>query len=287
MVMKKQMLALSILLAVCGCGSGAFAALPHIANSSDNDIRHTVHNMSNNAFGISRYISSNTEDQVCVFCHTPHNANPSKPLWNKVLPTTVYNMYTSSVTLTPTAKKVTTPGPESLLCLSCHDGRTAINVLHNTKSTTVTTPTGNKVVDIGGIYNDGITQTDGATAGIALGALGFANYGANLGKLGTGATQSDSMYGGNLTDDHPISFSYTGVLNDTGGVGFQTLATAQGNGIRFFGSTNRVECSSCHNPHVAYGWTTVGPTAWGNPVLKPFLVRDNIGSDLCLSCHNK
>jgi len=293
MIMKKHVLTLSILLAVCGCGAAAFAKTNGIATggvNGDFNIRYTVHNMSNNGFGISRYINSNHEEQICVFCHTPHNAKPSQPLWNKVLPTTVFNMYTSSSTLSPTAKKVTTPGPESMLCLSCHDGRTAINVLHNTSNSN-TLPAGtDKVVDVGSggpdLYSDGITKTNGFTEGVALGSLGFTNYGANLGKLGTGASQTDSMYGGNLTDDHPISFSYPAAVADKP-VDLQTMAYAQSKGIRFFGPTNRLECSSCHNPHVAYGWTTVGSTGIGDPTLKPFLIRDNIGSALCLACHNK
>lgn len=290
MVMKKQVLALSILLAVCGCGAESFAKTNGIATGSDNNIRYTVHNMSNNGFGISRFIYSNHEEQICVFCHTPHNAKPSVPLWNKVLPTQAFNMYTSSTTLSPTAKKVTTPGPESLLCLSCHDGRTAINVLHNTSNTFVQASGTDKVVDMGGggpdIYSDGITVTNGITSGYALGAYGFANYGPNLGKLGTGASQTDSMYGGNLTDDHPISFSYPAAVSDKP-ADLQTLAYAKTMGIRFFGSTNRLECSSCHDPHVAYGWTRIAATGVGDPTLKPFLVRDNIGSALCLACHNK
>jgi hypothetical protein len=285
MVMKKHVLALSILLALCGCGSAAFAKTNGIATGADNNIRYTVHNMSNNGFGIGRYIYSNHEDQVCVFCHTPHNAKPVVPLWNKVLPTQAFNMYTSSSTLSPTAKLVTTPGPESMLCLSCHDGRTAINVLHNTSNTFVQTSGTDKVVDMGGggpdIYSDGITTP----AGIALGAYGFSNYGANLGKLNDGSNITDSLYGGNLTNDHPISFSYTKVQGEDSKL--QTAVYAESKGIRFFGGDKRLECSSCHNPHVAYGWTTMGATGVGDPTLKPFLVRDNIGSALCLACHDK
>lgn len=281
MVMNKHLLTVSILLVLCGCGSAAFAKTNGIATGSDNNIRYTVHNMSKNGYGISRYIASNNEDQVCVFCHTPHNAKPSVPLWNKVLPTHSFNMYTSSSTLSPSAKLVTTPGAESMLCLSCHDGRTAINVLHNTGNTAVQVSGTDKIVDIGGTYNDGIT----VGGGLALGALGFADYGSNLGKLGTGATLTDAMYGGNLTNDHPISFSYTKVQGEDSKL--QTSAYAESKGIRFFGNSKRLECSSCHNPHVAYGWTTMGATGVGDQTLKPFLVRDNIGSALCLACHDK
>jgi len=48
-----------------------------------------------------------------------------------------------------------------------------------------------------------------------------------------------------------------------------------------------LECSSCHDPHVAYDdWH---PLADGNEDLAymPFLIMPNSASALCLSCHNK
>ena len=60
-----------------------------------------------------------TESRVCVFCHTPHNATPQTPLWNRnILTGTTYTLYTSS-TLTV---KLSQPTGPSRLCLSCHDG---------------------------------------------------------------------------------------------------------------------------------------------------------------------
>ena len=98
------------------------------------------------------------------------------------------------------------------------------------------------------------------------------------------------MYGRNLADDHPISFSYTAAYEEkaqNGSFSLRTVSEARGRGVRFFGSSNRIECSSCHNPHVAYGASRMGETGVGNPALDPFLVRDNVGSALCLACHNK
>lgn len=62
---------------------------------------------------------------VCTFCHTPHKANPSVPLWNHALSKGfTYTQYSSS-TLTST---VNPPGDadSSKLCLSCHDGTVAL-----------------------------------------------------------------------------------------------------------------------------------------------------------------
>lgn len=262
-------------------------------------VAYTVHNMSStNPGGINRFIQSSTEDQICIFCHTPHNARPAVPLWNKVMPGQAFNMYTSSNSLSPAAKGVTAPGPESLLCLSCHDGRTAVNVLHNTRSASATA-TGTfgteRVVsmDMLGVSDPSTPANtlEGLAAGVGLtiGQFGFGNYGPNIGKLGDGSSLSDSTYGGNLMDDHPISFSYNAAqaskpakLNSLAAVGANSSYA-----IRFFGPTNRLECSSCHDPHVPYGMDRMGTTGVGDVKLRPFLVMDNTGSALCFACHNK
>ncbi len=63
-----------------------------------------------------------TEDQICVFCHTPHNAAPFTPLWNKKIEPKAYTLYQSS-TLSVTPGQ---PSGPSRLCLSCHDGTIAL-----------------------------------------------------------------------------------------------------------------------------------------------------------------
>ncbi len=60
--------------------------------------------------------------EICVFCHTPHNAAPVAPLWNQTLSTATYTPYASS-----TMNAVPgVPQGASKLCLSCHDGTVAI-----------------------------------------------------------------------------------------------------------------------------------------------------------------
>lgn len=66
------------------------------------------------------------EDQVCIFCHTPHNANPLTPLWNRsILEGTNYVLYESS-TLKMIMSQPTGP---SRLCLSCHDGTVGLGAV--------------------------------------------------------------------------------------------------------------------------------------------------------------
>ncbi|ABB30800.1 cytochrome c family protein [Geobacter metallireducens RCH3] len=280
--MKKRFLATAVMAAIMAWGA--------IVNAGPGKIKNTVHNMSSVApsgFVGTRHWYSTDTDEVCVFCHTPHNAKPAQPLWNKVNPTQAFNMYTSSTTLTSVAKKVTAPSPESLLCLSCHDGRTAINVLHNS-SAGIDAGGGDKKLMIGGVYDDP-TAPAGVT-GIPMNIDTFTipnTYRANLGR-----TEADRYAGTNLMDDHPISFSYTAAYNEKVGSGssaINPIATPLSKGLRFFGSNNRMECSTCHDPHVDYGMDFDGnPTySGGNTALRPFLVRDNTGSAMCLACHNK
>lgn len=82
------------------------------------------HNLSVTGPGPVRAVS---ETQVCVFCHTPHNANPAQPLWNRQLPGQTYNPYASG-SLQATVGQ---PNGYSRLCLSCHDGTIAIGSVHN------------------------------------------------------------------------------------------------------------------------------------------------------------
>lgn len=67
-------------------------------------------------------VKSTTMTEICVFCHTPHNATPAVQLWNQTLSTATYEPYTSS-TMVATAG---VPAGSSKLCMSCHDGTVAI-----------------------------------------------------------------------------------------------------------------------------------------------------------------
>jgi len=70
--------------------------------------------------------SWNAGGEICIVCHTPHNANitvVNAPLWNHAISTTsIYTMYTSA-TMNSTAGQ---PDGSSKLCLSCHDGTVAL-----------------------------------------------------------------------------------------------------------------------------------------------------------------
>ncbi len=67
-------------------------------------------------------VHASIEDQVCVFCHTPHNASPIAPLWNRALSPQAYTIYTSRALDARPGQ----PTGSSKLCLSCHDGTIAL-----------------------------------------------------------------------------------------------------------------------------------------------------------------
>ena len=93
---------------------------------------------------------------------------------------------------------------------------------------------------------------------------------ASVREMGAG-----TALGLDLTNDHPIGFSYdTAVTDRTGLAGstpLQTAAYALGKSVKFFGVGNQMECSSCHMVH---------DNANGK-----FLRIANTGSALCRACH--
>lgn len=68
--------------------------------------------------------------EVCVFCHTPHAANPVAPLWNRQDPGSYYDTYDS----TTLNAEVGQPTGSSRLCLSCHDGTIALTQTYNSRN---------------------------------------------------------------------------------------------------------------------------------------------------------
>jgi predicted CXXCH cytochrome family protein len=197
---------------------------------------------------------SGSNDQVCIYCHTPHNASTVAPLWNRNLPTqtfTPYSSYTFDGTFVEPAGQ---PTAESLLCLSCHDGVTALNSLLHGSSDMV-----GGFDQLGDVYYPGSPYTSGMGA----------NIGENFPGSGGSGYEVD-----NLSNDHPVSFIFDQALVDTDAAGgpVKLVLPTSGSPIRLFGAAaNRLECSSCHNVH--------------DDAIEPFLVRSNTGSALCLTCH--
>ena len=71
------------------------------------------------------------EEQVCIFCHAPHNATGQAPLWNRHERNLHYRIYESSTT----DARIDQPSGTSKMCLSCHDGATAVGLIASRPAT--------------------------------------------------------------------------------------------------------------------------------------------------------
>lgn len=248
--MKKLTL---ILLGLILTGTSALA-LTGIAN--------TPHNFTDTQedFTLWSVYSATNEDELCVFCHTPHGGSLDGPLWNRDVSAidgagyyTHYSSETLSTSLSGQAGRAVN-GP-SLTCLSCHDGSIGV---------------GDNLLNNGGVIPD----NDGATIGNLYNAdLNLDIPGPKIGTSIAALQGADSTT--DLSDDHPISFSYNGVQAEKSS-GFQIDTYVTGQGLTLYGGN--VECSTCHDPHVDYITDTT---------LDPFLRISNAGSAMCLACHIK
>jgi len=174
----------------------------------------TAHDLSSAGWGTT---------QICIFCHTPHNAQavPGAPLWNHGVTVATFSTYASS-TLNAIVGQ---PTGASKLCLSCHDGTVALDSYGGNAGTHFMDPGGS--------------------------------------KLGT-----------DLSNDHPISFTYDAALATSDG-GLKTPVSD-----KFVDAASilplysaQMQCATCHSVH-------------DNSKGK-FLRMLNTGSALCLGCHNK
>ncbi len=109
-------------LVLLACGLAGASTMPAQTASG---MMNTKHNLATSGPGP---IQAQTESRICVFCHTPHNAAPDSPLWNRALEPQVYTVYAS-----PTLAAGTLPQPfgPTKLCLSCHDGTIAMGAVLN------------------------------------------------------------------------------------------------------------------------------------------------------------
>ncbi len=232
------------------------------------DVRNTVHNFSVTGPGAVRAVS---EDEVCVFCHTPHGAEPGvTPLWNRKLSGATYTPYTSS---SMDALGLGQPGGSSKLCLSCHDGTIAIGAVN--------------------VLNGAATDGDPATEDIPLVGTGPGGTMPVGQGEGTGFTR---RLGTDLTNDHPISFTYDDNLALTDGE-LRLPSTSLSIENRVPGlrpdvplEDNQLQCTTCHDPHIRD--TVVQNIKFLR--LNRFQQADPIGGNfdktldiICLACHEK
>lgn len=206
--------------------------------------------------------------QICIFCHTPHNANvlEGAPLWNRDFSSASFSRYTSAtlrIRIDDTAKTASgytaawQPDGSSKLCLSCHDG----------------------VASLGNVLRGGpITMISGKEV-----ITGFASF-ADPNKMKTG--------------HHPVSFVYNSAVVtaiNAGKSGYQlpSAATPQAlaDSIKL-DRNGKMQCTTCHDAHQNKSKDTdPNATYDGTRKIAPFWVYGaaNDGTtdhdSVCTACH--
>ena len=184
--------------------------------------------------------------QVCIFCHTPHNAQAGQePLWNRVALSKTFSIYSSDTF--DGKSTIGQPGGNSKLCLSCHDGSVAIDAY--VAGNPSTSP---KMMAIGDVYYPGSPYGQG---------------GPNIGGNYAGNNNVND-----LTNDHPVSFTYDDALANADK--HLKLASALPATLPLYGG--KMECATCHDVHNQ-------KSIAGTKLLR--VAKD--GSALCLTCHLK
>jgi hypothetical protein len=219
--------------------------------------------------------------RVCIYCHTPHNAQPVNPLeplplWNRYDPKAVFTPYAWAAPANVAAGLASDPlvGP-SRLCLSCHDGVTAVDShgpdkgtaqgLKASTGTVIQQSTGRAWADLSGTHPIGFSYADAVTARTTAELIDpstGAEYLSGLPAAGTWdtVTRAGAAYSGKKISDT----LYNGILT----------------------------CASCHDVHNtrnAHNTYTDATYSLNNGVTEPnyFVWAPEQGSMLCLSCHVK
>ncbi len=268
----------SFLFSLFSCGSAALA---------DESVVNSKHDLSARGPGSIRAVY---ETQICIFCHTPHNAAPQTPLWNRENPRTHYRIYQSSTT----DARIDQPSGPSKMCLSCHDGSMALgNVLsrpqtHPIVMTARTIPPGtadltNDLSDdhpIGFRYDRALSNIDPeirapevVTRDLPLGVHGEMH-----------CTTCHDPHNNELGDFLRISDQYSAICttcHDMNGWGHSAHATSSkritGRSVDpterlKYGSVRDNGCTNCHKIHSAPH--------------RERLLRFRREEDNCLNCHN-
>jgi hypothetical protein len=181
-------------------------------------IANTRHNLTQKHIGdgnVNMNAYRNNYEQVCVYCHTPHAATTqtqlkNAPLWNRTMPNPAgYQTYNKVGTSSATA--VSSPGANSLTCLSCHDGTIGVDSIINIPGSGRALST-QEVSQDNSFLNDNWDNFEGADASVHMALDGenknmgcLACHDVEAGIVGAGAADfSVAALGTDLTNDHPV-----------------------------------------------------------------------------------
>lgn len=256
--MKKATALIAAAALVAMASTAALAIDPN--TTPGKSIVNSKHNLSKTGTGS---LKSSTGTQICIYCHTPHNASAAGgPIWNRNVSSFAgrtnqsYQLYSGLGMINISNKSGFTSDSISLFCMSCHDGSAMGGTM------LVNTPTALDAVE-----KTAITTFTGGLAADAKANLTRADLSQN--------NAGDATL---LKTTHPVNFAMTNTgasdlaPTTSGGItGLKTVNFPLYKSAR--SATNSFECSSCHSVHDDFN--------------NPFL-RDTMGgSKLCLGCHNK
>lgn len=189
----------------------------------------------------------NNYNDICIYCHTVQSGTNAFDAWNRPLSTAAYTLYQS-----PTFNSsISAPdaSSSSSLCLSCHDGTIAVDTINSPYPAGTTTAN----------YHFRMTTAGPGTCG----ACHWEN-----GPTPLAAEKRHGFLGTDLSNDHPINMTYDNLADPK----LRPISWVTAAGLKL-DSLNRVQCASCHDPHV--------------PNEKAFLRISNAQSALCTTCHSK
>jgi hypothetical protein len=334
--MRRYVTIYLVCLTVLFCCSGytfATTVSNYPAGTPTSGLNQSRHNLGSGGIVLRVY---NATSEVCVFCHTPHHANTSvspAPIWNRAnSPLAVYTAYGTTLA----GSNVSAIGSVSLACLSCHDGVTAFDSLVNPPGEG---PTSAGVYPAGQEMNWRFMMPTSASP-LTVQVHKFDTNASGPCVLchewlyGVPAPVYRLTTGVDLTNSHPVSITYnpavstslrpkSTLLSSIDLVTGLSVSAGQsyGNNLQqnrwavkgFISNTatiqdllrnDKVECSSCHDPHFKnLSWDEIEPLAYGGVTNSGFdigwcgtwegcgdgaflrRVGGNTGSAICRTCH--
>lgn len=242
-------------------------------------------------YDVTGMANADARDRICIFCHTPHHsmtpaqAGGYSPLWNRQVTDRSFAVYNNGMMMMTEVNGETAPTSAnnsdarnwmngtplvagvSLLCMSCHDGATAMNAYSGNRGTT-----GDPV--------DGVAQ--------------YAPTGGNVKIIGGADLAGGQQSEVDMSNHHPIGMVWADVVAQDGEIA--PMSTEYGTKIGAAGVPNpntngvgigvtiegllykdKMECVTCHDVH----------NTQNEPGAERFLWVTNENSAFCLTCHLK
>lgn len=238
----------------------------------------SLHDM--NYYVKSKNGQSGNINRVCLYCHLQNSASladsdyqrSKAPVWNHDIPNTVYTAYQWS---SPANQAIAINDPligPTRLCMSCHDGRIAVDQHNGTNPSNGTVfLSGAKAVGKGGnLSDDHPVGVDYVSAKMIRNRL------------------ADSKAAGSNPElvDESNMFASSVVVSNVAGT--YNLVTRSGEKtIRSVLYNNRyLTCATCHDVHNTNNVIQDAPDKGAAPI-NYFLYAKESNSLICLSCHIK